>query len=214
MPTLHLIALLAVVAVGSYLLGSINFAIIISRFYARDDVRRHGSGSAGMTNMLRTYGKLPAALTAAGDFLKTAVAIAISRLLSSRLGVEIPVDMGYLSGLFVMLGHLFPLYFGFKGGKGVVTTLGVIFCVNPIVFAIIAVIFIPLVFITRIVSLGSVLGAIAYPIITWIVLSVRGEEPLYDTLLASLFGIIVLVMHRDNIKRLLTGTENRFGGKK
>ena len=208
------IALPVAIAFGSYLLGSLNAAIIVSRLLKRDDIRRHGSGNAGMTNMLRTYGKGPAAITALADFLKAAVAIVISRFLAACFGLHLPLDVGYLAGIFAILGHLFPLYFGFKGGKGVMTAFGAILCINPMVFGILAIVFIPLILITRIVSVGSVFGAISYPFITWGVLLSRGEDPLYDSLMAGGIAILILVMHRDNIKRLLNGTENRFGKKK
>ena len=209
------IILIVLIAIGSYLLGSVNAAIIVSRVRKKgDDVRQHGSGNAGMTNMLRTYGKGPAALTAVVDFLKAAVAIVIARWVANCFGVYLPVDIGYIAGMGALLGHLFPLYFGFKGGKGVMTALGVVFCVNFLVFVILAAVFLPLVFITRIVSLSSVLGALSYPFVTWGVLTFRGENPLYDSLLAAAIGLLIIIMHKDNIKRLLNGTESRFVGKK
>lgn len=205
---------LILVAVGAYLLGSINTAIIVSHIHAGDDVRNHGSGNAGMTNMLRTYGKGPAAFTAMGDFLKAVLAVVLGRVVFTLAGFTpdngFPLDAGYIAGLCVLLGHIFPIYFRFKGGKGVMAALGVILVVNPLAFLVIAVIFIPLVFITRIVSIGSVLGSIAYPFVTWAVLYLLGKEPLYDTLCAAIIGILILYMHRDNIKRLLSGTENKF----
>lgn len=207
------IVALAVVALVGYLLGSINSAIIVSHFYAGEDVRNHGSGNAGMTNMLRTYGKGPAVLTAAGDFLKAVAAILLGRLVFHLTGVSatgFPLDAGYLAGLFVLLGHMFPVYFKFKGGKGVMSTLGVIFMTNPIGFLILAAVFVPLAFLTRIVSLGSVLGAAAYPIVTWLVRHFQGREPLYDTLCAAVIALLIIYMHRENIRRLLNGTENKF----
>lgn len=198
-----------IVAAFSYLLGSISFAVIVSRVYAKDDVRKHGSGGAGMTNILRTYGKGPAVFTAVGDFGKGLLAVCLARLLFHRMGIEL-VDAGYIAGLFVILGHLFPLYFGFRGGKGVMTTLGIILIVNPVVFLIVAVVFVPIVFATRIVSIGSLLGAIAFPFITWGMQVWRGRPALYDTICAAVIAVIILVMHRDNIKRLLAGTENKF----
>lgn len=208
----------AIVAVISYLLGSINSAIIVSHFYAGDDIRKHGSGNAGMTNILRTYGKGPAALTALGDFLKAVIAVLLGRLvfylaaLTPQTGYHL--DAGYVAGLFVMLGHLFPVYFKFRGGKGVMTTLGVILIVNPVAFLLIIIVFIPLIFATKIVSLSSVVGAVCYPFIIWGVLHFQGREPLYDTICAAVIAVIILYMHRSNIKRLLTGTENKFGMKK
>lgn len=204
------IPVMAAAALLSYLLGSLNFAIIISRLYARDDVRRHGSGNAGMTNILRTYGKGPAIGTALGDFGKAIAAIFISRLLFYLAGITL-LDAGYLAGLFVLLGHLFPLYFRFKGGKGVMTTLGIVLATNPLVFLILAAVFIPLVFIVRIVSLVSILGAVCFPITTWIVQTLLGRDALWDTVCAAVIGLIIIIMHRENIRRLLNGTENRFG---
>ncbi|MDL2233780.1 glycerol-3-phosphate 1-O-acyltransferase PlsY [Ruminococcaceae bacterium OttesenSCG-928-L11] len=201
-----------IIAVISYLLGSLNTAIILSKTVEKDDVRKHGSGNAGMTNILRTYGKKHAVITACGDLLKAVVAVLIARVIFRYSGY-IESYAGYVAGLFVMLGHLFPLYFGFKGGKGVVTMLGVIMMVNPIVFLILCAVFIPLVFITRIVSIGSILGAIAYPILTLVVRMIQGRPVIFETSCALITCFVLLFVHRGNIKRLLNGTENRFGGK-
>lgn len=203
----------AIVALLSYLLGSVNTSLVLSRFVVGDDIRRHGSGNAGMTNVLRTYGKKYAVITAAGDFLKVVVASILSRLVFAAWDITF-IDAGYVSGLFVLLGHLFPLYFHFKGGKGVMVSLAIIFMTNPLAFLIIGVVFIPIVFITKIVSLSSVLGAVAYPILTWTILYLRGRNPLYDTICACVVSIIILITHRSNIKRLLNGTENKFGQSK
>lgn len=208
-----IILAIAIIAVVSYLLGSLNFGTIVSKLLAKDDVRLHGSGGAGMTNVLRTYGKGPAALTAIGDFSKAVISIVFSRILFNRLGFTF-LDAGYIAGLFVILGHVYPVFFGFRGGKGVMTTLGVMMLVNPIVFLIIIIIFVPVVFITKIVSLASVLGAIVYPIITFIVARVMNQPVFFSTLFAAVYMAIVLVMHRSNIKRLLNGTEYKFGQKK
>ena len=201
------------VAVLSYLLGSLNFAIIISGMYAKGDIRQHGSGNAGMTNILRTYGKGPAIGTAAGDFLKGVLAVTVARFIFARCGITV-LDVGYVAGLFVLFGHLFPLYFGFKGGKGVMTMLGVIFVINPLVFLVLCVLFVPVVFISKIVSLASILGAVIYPVLTWLSLWMKGNKPVFETVCAALVAAIILFMHRENIKRLLNGTENRFGSAK
>jgi glycerol-3-phosphate acyltransferase PlsY len=201
------------VAVAAYLLGSVNFAIIVSRVHAKDDVRKHGSGNAGMTNILRTYGKGPAAVTALGDLAKTVIAIFLAKWIFTRAGVT-DIDAGYIAGLFVILGHVYPVYFGFRGGKGVITTLGVMLVVNPIAFLIIVAIFVPLVFITKIVSLSSVLGAIFYPILTYALTYMQNGPIRYNTLFSALYALIVLAGHRDNIKRLLKGEENKFGKSK
>ena len=115
----------ALSAVIAYLLGSINFAIIVSKIYAHDDVRKYGSKNAGMTNILRTYGKLPAFFTLLGDFFKGVLAVVIARTIFSAMGVD-AFDAGYAAGFFALLGHLYPVFFGFKGGKGVLTSLGII----------------------------------------------------------------------------------------
>jgi len=208
------LVLLAATAIGGYMLGSLNAAIIVSRLLKGEDIRKHGSGNAGMTNMLRTYGKGPAALTALIDFGKGAVAIILARVAAGHFGLELNIDIGYIAGIAAMLGHLFPIYFGFKGGKGVMTAMGVILCVNPLVFVIVAAVFVPLIFITRIVSLSSVIGSLCLPFVTWAVLHLSGRDPLPDTLLAGVIGLLIIVMHKDNIKRLLNGTESRFGSKK
>ncbi len=196
-----------------YLLGSISFAIIVSKIFAHDDIRKYGSKNAGMTNILRTYGKLPAFCTFLGDFLKGVVAVVVSRWIFSAMGIT-GIDAGYVAGFFALLGHLYPLYFGFRGGKGVLTSLGIILVVNPMVFFILLVIFIPVLFITKIVSLVSITGALLYPFVTLIVDLCLRKPVLYDFLFAALFSVIVIYKHRENIKRLLNGTERRIGDKK
>lgn len=207
---------LALVALVSYLIGSVSFAVIVSRVGAQDDVRRHGSGNAGMTNILRNYGKKMAALTAIGDFGKGVVAVALGRLLFPLLAGEAAalVDAGYVAGFFVILGHLFPLYFGFRGGKGVLTGLGVLLMLDPVVFAILLVLLLPVVFLVRIVSLASVLGYALFPVFTVVVNWLRGDPFLFKLCFAVCIAAIGIFMHRSNIRRLLNGTEYRFGQKK
>lgn len=200
-------------AIVAYLLGSISSAVIVSRVYAHDDVRKYGSKNAGMTNVLRTYGKLPALFTFLGDFVKGILAVLAGRLIFSLLGVT-DFDAGYLAGFFALLGHLYPIYFGFKGGKGVLTSLGIILVVNPLVLLILLIIFLPVLFITRIVSLVSVTGAVLYPFVTLIVDLCLRKPVLFDFLFAVLFSLIVIWRHRSNIQRLLNGTERRIGDKK
>ena len=201
----------AIVCIGSYLLGSLNFALIISRT-KRDDIRKYGSGNAGMTNVLRTYGKRDAVLTTIGDFGKLIVAVLFSRWLFAQWGI--PFDAGYPAGLMVLLGHIYPLFFGFRGGKGAMTGIGVMFVLNPLVFAIVLGVFIPLTFVTKIVSLSSVLGAIAFPIVTCMVNHFQGKPLLADAIFSVIIGGIVILKHKENIKRLLNGTENKFGSQK
>ena len=192
--------------VGAYLLGSIPSAVWIGKAFYGVDVREHGSGNAGMTNILRTYGKGPAALTALGDFGKGAIAVLIGRLIFHILGID-NVDGGYAAGFFALIGHLFPLYFGFKGGKGVLTSSGVVFVIHPLIFFVLACIVIPTMFITKIVSLGSLLAAVLFPIATFLFTGFNFD---LDLLFSLLISGVVIYMHRANIKRLLSGTENKF----
>ena len=108
----------------TYLLGSLNFAVIVSRLLYHDDVRNYGSGNAGMTNMLRTYGKKAAFLTGLGDFFKGTASVLIARTIIGSLGVELPFDGGWVGAIGVLLGHLFPIFFHFKGGKGILAACG------------------------------------------------------------------------------------------
>ena len=194
-------------AVG-YLLGSVSFSIILSRLRYRDDIRRHGSGNAGMTNTLRTYGKLSAVLVLIGDFGKGVLAA----WLGWRLGGS--AEAAYLAGLCAVLGHMFPLYFGFRGGKGVATAAGVILGTCPPVFAVLAVLFVGIIFFSRYVSLGSISVAAAYPVLmlVWI-WGVSGCLRVEMACAAGMAGLVIWA-HRSNIGRLLAGTENRLGQKK
>ena len=204
---------------AGYLLGSVNFSIILSRMRYQDDIRRHGSGNAGMTNTLRTYGKLSAALVLLGDAAKG--------FLAGWIGWELggPVTM-YLAGLFAVMGHMFPVFFGFRGGKGVATAAGFILYSSLPVCLGLAVVFLAVVFFSRYVSLGSVTVAALYPFaivfmnlppswwqeVGWVTLL---RPSLWVILLcAFLMAALVLWAHRSNIRRLLAGTENKLGQKK
>lgn len=207
----------ALVAFAAYLIGSVSFAIIVSRIAAQEDVRNHGSGNAGMTNILRNYGKKMAALTAAGDFGKALVAVALGRMIFQIMGIHL-LDGGYVAGFFAILGHLFPIYFGFRGGKGVLTSLGVILMLNPLVFIIILIPLLPMVFLTKIVSLTVCVGYILTPIVTLLVdtywLRLPEGARLFDFFFICAVAFLGVVMHRQNIVRLLRGQEYRFGQKK
>ena len=200
-------------AAAAYLLGSVSFAIVVSKSLYHQDVRQFGSGNAGMTNILRTYGKKAAALTLAGDFLKGVAAVLISRLLFAAMGVTL-FDGAYVGGLFAILGHLYPVYFGFRGGKGILTSIGIIAVINPLVFLGLLIIGLPLIFLTKIVSVGSLAGAVCYPFLTLLVDFWQGGVSWLDFSFSLVIALLVIWMHRSNIKRLLNGTENRFGSKK
>ena len=191
-------------AAAAYLLGSVSFAVVVSKGLYHQDVRQFGSGNAGMTNILRTYGKKAAALTLAGDFLKGIAAVVIGRLIFAAMGVTL-FDGAYVGGLFAILGHLYPVYFGFRGGKGILTSIGIIAVINPLVFVGLLIIGLPLIFLTKIVSVGS---------LALLVDSFQGGIRWLDFSFSVVIALLVIWMHRANIKRLLNGTENRFGGKK
>ncbi len=202
----------AVVALVSYLLGSVSFAVIVSRIGAKDDVRNHGSGNAGMTNILRSYGKKMAAFTAIGDFGKGVIAVALGRIIFSLAGIQ-GIDAGYIAGLFVILGHLYPLFFGFKGGKGVLTSLGAAVIVSPIPFLVIAGIAIPTVFAVKIVSLISIIGFALYPVVVVAVDLLLNKPFLGELIFALVVSGLGIWKHRSNIQRLRAGTEYKFGQK-
>ena len=190
-----------------YLLGSINFAVIISSKNYADDVRTHGSGNAGMTNMLRIYGKKAAVLTLCGDALKAIVAALVGYFMMGVYGA-------YIAGFFCVLGHVFPVFFKFKGGKGVVTAAASMLMCNPIVFLILVILFVGIVAATRFISLGSIMCALLYPVVLNGVEKVLvGGSGAY-MLFAMLTAIVVPLKHKDNIQRLLEGKENKLEFKK
>ncbi len=184
--------------VSAYLLGSINLSIIISSKFYNDDIRNHGSGNAGMTNVMRTYGKKMAIITFAGDFMKAVIASLVGRMLLGYIGA-------YIAGLFCFLGHIFPCFYKFKGGKGVVTACAMILMTNPLVCGILFALFVMLVLATKFISLGSVVCLLAYPIILD-----RVMGPGLHVLVAFLMGVLCAFAHRGNIKRILNGTERKF----
>ncbi len=217
---------LALTAVISYLLGSCNSSIIVVRLLKHEDIREHGSKNAGLTNTLRCYGKGPAALTLIGDLAKGIVAVLLSQLvcrliLGSDFSEKYFIDaqaIGYIAGFFAILGHIFPIYYGFKGGKGVLVASSVLIVIDPLTFAIVIPFFILVVIITKYVSVGSISAAVAYPIITFCVNYFARGDALNKALLYTAFtvctGILLIYMHRANIQRLKAGTENKFSIKK
>ncbi len=212
------------VMVIAYLLGSINSAIVISRLVYKEDIRTKGSGNAGMTNMLRTYGKNAALLTLAGDLGKTVIALIISALtfgFNYKGGTALGGPMGecYLAGLFAVLGHIFPIYYKFKGGKGVLVTSTMALVLTPIPFLILFVLFVLVVWMSRYVSLGSVIVAMLYPILLHGFFSVRFNGltmPPLTAISTITLAIIIVWCHRANLERISNRTENKisFGKKK
>ena len=202
-----------VVMVSAYLLGSINFAIIISSKEYKQDIRNYGSKNAGMTNMMRTYGKKAAGLTLLGDALKAVVSCLIGYALIGQLGA-------YIAGLFCILGHVFPVYYRIKGGKGVVTAAVTVLMCDPIVFLILFTIFVLIVLGTKYISLGSVMCMLLYPIVldSTTKLATKfgfGEQSTSPYIIFTvLMAVIIVAKHWTNIKRLMNGTESKFSFKK
>lgn len=206
-----------------YLLGSVNFGVIISNKEYNDDIRTHGSGNAGATNMLRTYGVKAAVLTMAGDMLKAVIAVGLGYFIVGTNVLLTDEATGQvlrykdqfgaaIAGLFVMLGHMFPIFFKFKGGKGVATSAMVILMMSPITCLFCFLIFVIIVVGTKYVSLGSIMGLIFYPIL---LTAFSGGQNPTACLMAVLMALAVVFMHRDNIKRLRDGNERKISlGKK
>lgn len=217
MIALALLLLRAVLAAFiGYLLGSANTSLIVGRFYGVD-VRKHGSGNAGMTNTLRTMGKLPALLVIIGDILKGVLSCVIGYYILKDAGSIVSFsgvgdidNMGLLAGgIGAIVGHNWPLYFGFKGGKGILTTFAVVMVSDPLIGLILLGIFIIIVAITRYVSLGSIIAAALFPVAA----GVLGEDMIFVGF-AGVIGLLAILRHHSNIGRLLKGTESKLGVKK
>lgn len=194
-------------AIIPYLLGSINFAIIVSGKQYKQDIRNFGSGNAGMTNMMRTYGKGAAGLTLLGDALKAFVSGLIGYAVLGQYGA-------YIAGFFCIVGHMFPIYYNFRGGKGVVTAAVTILMCNPFVFLILLLIFILIVLATKYISLASIMCMLLFPVIlNRVDVYFNGVCGAY-VIIAMLMSVLVIFKHKDNIKRLLKGTESKFSFKK
>lgn len=213
---------LMLVAACAYMLGSLSFAIIVTRLMSKSDIRDSGSGNAGATNVLRSQGALPAILTTAGDLAKAIASVFAAWLILKTLGGSddgsLQLVGRYLAGLFCVLGHLYPLYFGFRGGKGVLATFGVMLVLDWRAALICLALFILIVAITRFVSLGSILAAISLPVVTGLFSGLADSNPAWDTgfcvVMTTIIAFILVYKHRENIKRLMNGTEHKIGEKK
>ena len=200
-----------------YILGSLNFGLIISRAKYHDDVRKHGSGNAGTTNMLRTYGKKAAILTLVGDMLKAVVAVAIGYLIlhleryDPETGALLIKDSigAAIAGISVIVGHMFPCFYKFKGGKGVATGAMVILMLNPIVFLICVTVFVIIVAGTKYVSLASIISAAIFPMVYS-----AFSHGAFSCLVSVIIAVLVIWKHKENIKRLREGKESKLSFKK
>jgi acyl phosphate:glycerol-3-phosphate acyltransferase len=208
-----------IVAVMAYLLGSIPFGYLLVRVFRGEDIRQSGSGNIGATNVARSGAKGLGIATLVLDALKGALAVWLAAWLDSR-GLNKCIDVDYsclstsglmsMAALFAVLGHVFPIWLKFKGGKGVATALGVFCVLFPKAILVSLAVFILIVAITRYVSLGSILGAITFPIAAYFL---QHPDPI-SLLLASAVALVVVLKHHQNIRRLVAGTENRLGASK
>ena len=208
-------AVYIVIAIIAYAIGSINFSVILSKKMAGFDVREKGSGNAGSTNMLRSVGKKAAAITLLCDILKGIVAILIAVIAGWIFKDVDKALLVQIAGILVIVGHTFPIFFEFKGGKGVATSLGVLLITNWQIGLICLVFALVLMLLTRMVSVGSVGAAILFPVLTLFIhsnyfVSEGSGYFVYSIILA----VIIAFNHRENIQRILNGTENKLSFKK
>lgn len=217
-------------AVIAYLLGSLSPAIIITKLKAGQDIRELGSGNAGFTNVLRSVGVAPAVITIICDYAKGILAVLIGWWIFSEMTITNDVSRleyvkygGYLAGVFVIIGHSFPIFYGFKGGKGVVTANALMIVVDIRVFLLIIATFLIVVLVTRLISLGSIAGAIMFPVYTCLITyfcdylpllgtpdEIRFRFVLISTACAFVIGLMIIIRHHENIKRLLAGEEKKI----
>ena len=211
---------LALVLLIGYLLGSISFAIVISKTFYKQDIRNFGSGNAGMTNVLRTFGVKAAAITFAGDFFKGFFAVVIAKAIMNMpqlAGVEniaMFKDLAvYIAAAGALFGHLKPIFFGFKGGKGISVGFGAMMAGTPPITAAAFGVWLIVVGITKYVSLASIMAVAGYTVFTFISFMVSGTFSLPHAVAAVLLPGVIIYAHRSNIVRLKNGTERKIGEK-
>ena len=193
--------------VAAYLIGSLSFAVIVSKFYGLDDPRSYGSGNPGATNVLRSGRKKAAALTLLGDALKGLVAVLLARWLQSYFGLADEVVAAV--AVAVLVGHMWPLFFGFKGGKGVATALGVLLALSWPVALICAAVWLMMAFGLKISSLAALTATVISPLAAMFLV----QQPSWQAAIAVI-AALVLLRHRSNIQNLLSGKESKIGSGK
>ena len=205
-----------IIAIIAYAIGSINFSVIISKKMAGFDVREKGSGNAGSTNMLRSIGKKAAILTLVCDILKGVVAVLIAVVVGKLVKNVDKAALVQIAGILVVIGHTFPIFFEFKGGKGVATSLGVLLMINWKIGLICLVFALVIMALGRIVSLGSVGAAVLCPVLTLFIHSnyIVEASGIKYLVFGLILAVIVIFNHRANIQRIANGTENKLSFKK
>lgn len=208
---------LIVISMAAYLIGSINLSIILSKLMGKGDIREYGSGNAGTTNTLRVLGKLPAICVLLFDAFKGILAIMLGRWLIS-IGVssidaqelELSFELAVLfAGLFAILGHNFPIYYGFRGGKGIATSLGVILMIEWPIGLVCLIFGVVLILASRMVSVGSIIAAILYPVLVLVIESAFPYHIPYF-IFSCLIAVLAVGRHHQNIEKILNGTENKL----
>jgi len=210
------ILLYAISVVMGYILGSVNVSVIVSKIVYKGDVRKHGSGNAGATNMARVYGPVGGMIVLVGDFIKAVAAIGFSRLIADGVlpgNITVYEICGMLAGIFCIIGHAFPVFFKFRGGKGVTVGAAIALMSDWKALVVIVIVFIAVFATTRIVSISSMSGGIAL-IITVALLFVFNGLSLERLILCVFASVLVIALHHSNIKRLIHGEEKEFKFKK
>jgi glycerol-3-phosphate acyltransferase PlsY len=201
------------IAVTSYLLGSIPTGYLLIRIFRGQDIRSFGSGNIGATNVLRSGGKGLGAATFVLDVLKGAVSVWLGAMVALAFMPTFPHrDAQALAALFAVLGHVYPVWLRFKGGKGVATAFGVFLVAAPLAALTAIGIFAVIFALSRYVSLASIVGAASFPLFAWLL--ARGDRPVFFIAVQSAVALLIVAKHHQNIGRLLAGTESRFGVKK
>ncbi len=191
------------IAVIAYLLGNISTGLIVGKLFAHTDIRKVGSGNAGTTNVMRTLGWVPSVVTLLGDVLKAVAAVLIGKWIDPEVGK-------FIAGVAVVCGHNWPVFFGFKGGKGIAASLGAILMTDPIIAVLLLIIQFAILIPTKLMSLASITSAIAYPVLVAIFHWGEWGYILFGLIL----GAMAVYSHRSNIQRLLNKNENRLDFKK
>lgn len=192
--------------IAAYLIGSLSFAVIVSKYYGMDDPRTYGSGNPGATNVLRSGKKKAAALTLLGDALKGLVAVVLARCLQDALNLS---DIAIAAvAVAALVGHMWPIFFGFKGGKGVATALGVLLALSPATALVCAAIWLVMAFGFKVSSLAALVATVAAPLVAfWLM-------PYSSWAWATVvIAVLVLYRHKSNIQNLLQGKEGKIGDK-
>jgi len=211
------------IAVAAYLLGSIPTGFLLVRLFRRQDIRTVGSGNIGATNVLRTGGRGLGAATFLLDALKgcaavwMATAVWASIVLITYIVPSLPLrDFEAIAALFCVLGHMFPVWLRFKGGKGVATGFGAFLVAAPLAALAAIAVFLLVLAISRYVSLSSILGALCFPVFAWFLPAhdaARGDRSLFFFAMQTVVSLLIVAKHHQNIARLAAGKENRFGAK-